>query len=92
MARAIEIIGNRVRARIVRELAVAGPRTAPEIAQAINARREIVYQHLVTLEAAALVVADEPAGRRHGRTVRWSVQADQVLLLTEEFARYLAGK
>lgn len=89
---AIDVIGNRVRARLVRELAVSGPQTTVELAKAIDQRREVVYEHLVLLEDARLICADEPAGRRLGRTVRWSVQPDAVQRLVAQIGTYLAGE
>ncbi|MFS0701769.1 ArsR/SmtB family transcription factor [Cellulomonas sp. 179-A 4D5 NHS] len=92
VAAAIEVIGNRVRARVLRELALHGPQTAVDLAAAIGQRREVVYQQLVVLEDAGLVSADEPPGRRLGRTVHWTVRDDAVQNLVARIGAYLAGK
>ncbi len=88
---AIELIGNRARAQILHELAVRGPLSAPDLAELLGARRETVHTHLVVLEDAGLVVADEPAGRRAGRAVRWRTDVTAVRCHVSELQRFLIG-
>lgn len=92
VADAIEVIGNRARTELLHQLAEHGPLTTTELADRIGAPRTSTHTHLVQLEAARLVVADEPSGSRAGRVVRWSVDRDRIRELAEAWRGYAAGK
>lgn len=89
---AIENIGNRARAQIIHELALHGPQTARELAAAVSANPDVVYQHLLRLESARLVAADAEAGHRAGKIVRWTVDRQAVDATVATLAAYLAAK
>lgn len=87
---AIENIGNRARAQIIHELALHSPQSARELADKVGAHPGVVYQHLLQLESAELVVADTEAGRRAGKVVRWTVDVAAVDTMIHTLATYLA--
>lgn len=86
---AIENIGNRARAQIIHELALHSPQSARELADRVGAHPGVVYQHLLQLESAHLVAADTEAGRRAGKIVRWTVNADAVDTMIRTLTKYL---
>lgn len=89
---AIENIGNRARAQIIHELALHSPQSARELADKVGAHPGVVYQHLLHLERAALVAADTEAGRRAGKTVRWTVDTKAVNAMVHTLATYLGAE
>lgn len=91
VADAIEVIGNRARTELLHQLAQHGPLTTTELAERIDAPRTSTHSHLVKLEAAGLVVADEQSGERAGRTVRWRVHQERVRELAEAWRAYAGG-
>ncbi len=92
VADAIEIIGNRARTELLRRLGSHGPLTTTELADHIGASRASAHAHLLHLEASGLVDADEPHGQRAGRTVRWTVNGEQIRELAREWIDYVAGQ
>lgn len=89
---AIELIGNRARADIVRALSTHTTLTIPEIADIIGATRPAVLGHLNRLEERGLVEADTPSGQRRGRVVHWRVVPAEVERVGTAFLDYLAGR
>jgi DNA-binding transcriptional ArsR family regulator len=91
VADAIEIIGNRARTELLHHLRTDGPLTTTELADHIGASRASTHAHLLQLEAFGLVDADEQQGQRSGRTVRWTVNRQQVRELAQQWSNYAAG-
>lgn len=92
VSRAIDTVGNRARTELLHQLTAAGPLTTIEVAERASASRPSVMAHLLKLEAAGLVSADVLPERRHGRTVRWSVNRGEVRAVADAWARYAADE
>jgi len=89
---AIELIGNRARAEVLRALALHDTLTIPELADLLGATRQAVQRHLRVLEAQELVHADVPPERRQGRRVQWRANQREVDKIGTAFADYIAGR
>lgn len=88
----IEVIGNKVRTEILRELAT-GSATAAELSDRIEVAHSSVHRNLLRLEELGLVVADAEIGNRRGSTsVIWSSVPDRVLELGQAWIRYASGE
>ncbi|MCM3662519.1 helix-turn-helix domain-containing protein [Georgenia satyanarayanai] len=87
----IDVIGNRARAAIIRELVGQGPLTAPELSAVAGASVSAANRHLRELEASGLVTADVEAGQRRGRgrVPTWHVNPDVVHTYIERLRAYL---
>jgi len=92
VAGAIETIGNRARTELLHQLGTCGPLTTTELADRIAAPRTSTHTHLVQLERAGLVVADEATGQRRGRTVRWSLNRQKVREAADAWSAYANGE
>lgn len=66
-------LGDPTRRRLLDRLARDGPLTATELARDHQVSRQAIVKHLSALVAAGLVVGD-----RHGREVRYRVEADRL--------------
>lgn len=96
---AIEILGNRAHAAILRHLSHVGPCTTGEILRGLTLddgkklTRPSLQHHLEALEMAGGISADHPVGRRHGRRVKYTANIDNIEFdLIPAFVRYLRGK
>ncbi|MGN7704977.1 ArsR/SmtB family transcription factor [Cellulosimicrobium composti] len=89
---AIELIGNRARAEVLRALALHDTLTIAELAELLDATRPAVHGHLKALEAQGLVDADIPAERRQGRRVHWRANRSEVEKVGTAFGDYIAGR
>ncbi|WP_454730354.1 ArsR/SmtB family transcription factor [Cellulosimicrobium protaetiae] len=89
---AIELIGNRARAEVLRALALHGTLTIAELADLLGATRPAVQGHLKALERQGLVAADVPPERRQGRRVQWQADRQQVEKVGTAFSDYIAGR
>lgn len=88
---AIETVGNRARAELLRTLAIHGPLTLSELADELGASRTGTHHHLVALEQHGLVRCDRPPEERRGRTVRWSLVPGAGQKMVDALAKYIAG-
>jgi DNA-binding transcriptional ArsR family regulator len=81
---AIEVLGNRAHAAILRYLHQKGPCTTGEILKGIilvgnkKLTRPSLQHHLEALEAAGAVTADSPSGERRGKRVKYEANIDGV--------------
>lgn len=89
---AIELIGNRARAEVLRALALHGTLTIAELSDLLGATRPAVQGHLRALEGEGLVVADVPPERRQGRRVQWRTDRQAVERVGAAFGDYIAGR
>lgn len=96
---AIEILGNRAHAVILRHLSQVGPSTAGEILKGVTLRdgkkltRPSLQHHLEALELAGAIYADYPVGQRHGRRVKYTADTDSIeFTLIPAYVQYLRGK
>ncbi len=71
---AIEVLGNRARAALLRFLIEHGPATRGEIAEALDMSPSTTYNQLKALAAAGAIASDPPiSAETHGARVRWMV-------------------
>jgi DNA-binding transcriptional ArsR family regulator len=91
VSKAIEIIGNRARAAIIRELTRQGPRTPTQLAGLINANREAVYVHIKKLQDLGVIARSSSKGTKAPGAL-WAVNTDRVADLAQCWLEYLAGK
>lgn len=71
---AIEVLGNRARAALLRFLREHGPATRGEIAEALGMSPSTTYNQLKALAAAGVILSDPPvSAETHGARVKWSV-------------------
>ncbi|GED11336.1 hypothetical protein CCE02nite_33350 [Cellulosimicrobium cellulans] len=89
---AIELVGNRARAEVLRALALHDTLTIAELADLLGATRQAVQSHLRAFEAQGLVHADVPPERRQGRRVQWQADRQQVEKVGTAFSDYIAGR
>lgn len=89
---AVAFIGNRAQVAILRTLAKEGPCVIGALAGQVGMSRPSLNKHLVTLEAAGLVVGNPPVGERHGRTVTYAADLGRVRALVEIFLAYAIGE
>lgn len=66
-------LGDPTRRRLLDQLARDGPLTATELARDHQVSRQAIVKHVGALVAAGLLVGD-----RHGREVRYRVEADRL--------------
>jgi DNA-binding transcriptional ArsR family regulator len=78
-------IGEPSRRQLLDVLLQRGEASASALAADVPFTRQAVAKHLAVLDRAGLV-----EGRRHGREVRYSVQADRLDEATREMARVAA--
>lgn len=96
---AIEILGNRAHAVILRHLSQIGPSTTGEILKGVTLgggkklTRPSLQHHLKALELSGAISADQPAGQRHGRRVKYTASMDNIeFALIPAYVQYLRGK
>jgi DNA-binding transcriptional ArsR family regulator len=96
---AIEVLGNRAHAAILRYLHQKGPCTTGEILNGIilNGNKKLtrpsLQHHLEALEATGAVTVDFPVGQRHGKRVKYEANIDAVEFeLLPAYVNYLRGK
>lgn len=96
---AIEVLGNRAHAAILRYLHLNGPCSTGEILRGIvlegskKLTRPGLQHHLEALEAAGAVTADSPAGHRHGKRVKYQANIDAVEFgMLPAYVNYLRGR
>lgn len=89
---AVAFIGNRAQVAVLRTLAKEGPCTIGALAGHVNMSRPSLNKHLVTLEAAGLVVGNPPIGERHGKTVTYAGDLSRVRALAEQCVAYITGE
>ena len=96
---AIEVLGNRAHAAILRYLHQNGPCTTGEILKGIvldgnkKLTRPSLQHHLEALEATGAVTADSPAGQRHGKRVKYKANIDAVEFgMLPAYVNYLRGR
>lgn len=96
---AIEVLGNRAHAAILRHLHQAGPSTTGEILRGIvldgdkKLTRPSLQHHLEALESTGAVTADCPPGQRHGKRVKYEANIDAVEFeMLPAYVNYLRGK
>lgn len=96
---AIEILGNRAHAAILRHLSQVGPSTTGEILKGLTLgdgkklTRPSLQHHLEALEMAGGICADHPAGQRHGRRVKYTANIDNIeFVLIPSYVQYLRGQ
>lgn len=88
----IDILGNRVRQAIVRELASHGPATTAHLDAAIGARRDTTIRHLRALEDAGLVDGQPPLQERTGRVTTWTLDRPAVERHLARLHDYVLGE
>lgn len=88
----IDVVGNRVRQAIIRELATHGPATTAQLQGAVRADRTTTVRHLRGLEDAGIVSADTPPSGRGGRTPVWRLHSEVVEDYLEQLRAYLLGR
>ena len=86
---AVATFGNRARNEILRFLTTFGPATRGDIVDSVSAGEPSVAKHLVALEQVGAVVVDVPAGRRHGRSPRYSANPVRIKELLDAHLRYV---
>ena len=86
---AVATFGNRARNEILRFLTTFGPATRGDIVDSVSAGEPSVAKHLVALEQVGAVVVDVPAGRRHGRSPRYSANPARIKELLDAHLRYI---
>lgn len=87
---AIDVMGNRARTEILRQLATHGPSTLSELAEGIEATRQATHGHVRLLERLGVLEGDLPPEQRRGRTVRWRANEARVRALVQEWLDYVA--
>lgn len=88
---AIETVGNRARAELLRALAIHGPLALSELSDELGASRTGTHHHLVALEQRDLVQCDHAPEERRGRTVRWSLIPGAGQKMVDSLGDYIAG-
>lgn len=91
VSRAIEIIGNRARATIVRHIVLNGPSSATELATEVGAAREAVYVHLMLMEKTGVVTRAVREGGQPNAAY-FGVDRDRVEQLYALWHDYTLGK
>lgn len=86
---AVATFGNRTRNEILRYLTAHGPASRGDIVEAVSAGGPSVAKHLLALEEAGAVRADVAAGRRHGRSPRYTADEERIKELLAAHLRYL---
>ncbi|MDD7833931.1 MULTISPECIES: ArsR/SmtB family transcription factor [Paenarthrobacter] len=86
---AVATFGNRARNEILRFLTTFGPATRGDIVDSVSAGEPSVAKHLVALEQVGAIVVDVPAGRRHGRSPRYSANPTRIKELLDAHLRYV---
>ncbi|MDQ0678960.1 ArsR family transcriptional regulator [Arthrobacter pascens] len=86
---AVATFGNRARNEILRYLSAHGPATRGDIVASVSAGEPSVAKHLLALEEAGAIIVDVEAGRRHGRSPRYSANAPRIKKLLEAHLQYL---
>lgn len=89
---AVVFMGNRAQVAILRTLAKEGPCAIGALAGRVNMSRPSLNKHLVSLEAAGLIVGNPAMGERHGKTVAYSVDVSRVRALAEQYVAYITGR
>lgn len=89
---AVAFMGNRAQVAILRTLAKKGPCAIGALAEHVSMSRPSLNKHLVSLEAAGLVVGTPAVGQRHGKTVMYTVDVSRVRALAEQCVAYITGK
>lgn len=88
----VAFMGNRAQVAILRALAKKGPCAIGALVGHIDMSRPSLNKHLVSLEAAGLVVGTPAVGERHGKTVMYTVDVGRVRALAEQCVSYITGK
>lgn len=86
---AVAFLGNRAQVQILRILSSSGPCTIGSLIENLDMSRPSVNKHLVLLEKAGLVIGEPAAGQRHGRSVKYQVDAGRVHSLAESCLAYI---
>lgn len=88
----IDVIGNRTRQALLRELARVNTASTAQLQAAVCVRRESVVRHLRLLEDAGLVRADIPRGVRFGASPTWTLIRPNLIAQLEDMRDYLTGR
>lgn len=95
---AIEVLGNRAHAAILRYLHQKGPSTTGEILKGIDLdgdkklTRPSLQHHLEALESSGAITADFPPGQRHGKRVKYQADIDAIeFQVLPAYVAYLRG-
>jgi DNA-binding transcriptional ArsR family regulator len=88
---AVKVFGNRTSLGIIRYLAGVDRANYGTMCKALTASDAAISTHLRGLEAAAVVVADLPAGERVGRSVNYSLDPARVRVLSDVLRDYALG-
>ncbi len=74
----VGILGNLVRAAIIRTVRANPGMTVGPLAEAIDIPYATVQARIAELEAAGMVIGDPPGGRRRGTWIRYHVNDEAV--------------
>ena len=86
---AVATFGNRSRNEILRFLTANGPASRGDIVAAVSAGEPSVAKHLIALEQVGAIEVDVEAGRRHGRSPRYSANPARIKELLDAHLRYV---
>lgn len=89
---AINFMGSRAQADVLRQLAILGPSTIGRLQTVVEISRPSLNRLLESLALMGLIVTDPPQGLRQGREVTYEVQQSRIRSLSRAYLDYVEGR
>ncbi|MGZ0069864.1 ArsR/SmtB family transcription factor [Microbacterium arborescens] len=87
-----QALSGRVRLELMRTLAAGEPMTIRDIEVSTKFPPPTIRKALAQLEALGYVVVSEPPGQRHGRSVTYALDSDQVRSDYDALGQYFLSR